>query len=88
MFQWVKDPACHCCGSGRCCGLGSIPGPRKFCMPQAMPPKKCIGNYIICECDVCFFFFPFFLMAWPAANGNSQAKDQIGDAAGLQQHGI
>ena len=26
VAQRVKDPACHCCGSGDCCGAGSIPG--------------------------------------------------------------
>ena len=26
VAQWVKYPRCHWCGSGYCCGVGSIPG--------------------------------------------------------------
>lgn len=27
VVQRVKDPSCHFSGSGRCCAVGSIPGP-------------------------------------------------------------
>ena len=47
MTQQVKDPALLlwlmlCCGSGYCCGMGSIPGPRNFCTAQVQttPPHK------------------------------------------------
>lgn len=30
MTQKLRIWRCHCCGSGRCGGMGSIPGPRTF----------------------------------------------------------
>ena len=52
VLWWVsglKIWHCYCCGSGCCCGMGSIPGPGtsawyRFLQPPPRPPKKPTNN--------------------------------------------
>ena len=63
----------HCCGSGCCCGVGSIPGLGTSTYPRCS--QKTNGNKTKTPFGLLLKFLFFIFMAAPTAYGNSWARE-------------